>query len=317
VRVVLVTSAKPGRGNRTTVERWMEYVKDAEITVVAPGEDPGFKPDVVDGYHAIHGGPAAVLLAARYGVPLVINLGGTDLLACTKGDAVVERVLLSATRITGAFPQFGEQLRLHFARPVPFVTVPRGVRVPATLPDRAPEGRVLLPAGLRPVKDVMLAIDLLERLRERGLPLTLRILGPVMDKHYARRVRARAGEFVRVEEALPAEMGDAYFAADVVWNTSLHEGGSNALLEGVAHGCAIFARDIPGNRELLGEEGAVGTLFHADDTDAAEAFHRALLAESPSARRERVEKGLAWIRRLHDPAAEARALTTVWSQVNG
>jgi len=317
MRIALVTNAQPGRGNRTTVERWMEFAKDAEITVVPPGEDPGFRPDVVDGYHAIHGGPAALLLAERYRVPLVINLGGTDLFACLNGDAAVERVLLAASRVTGAFPQFGEQLKAHFGRPLPFVTVPRGVRVPGALPLRAPNGRVLLPAGLRPVKDVMLGIDLLERLRARGLPLTLRIIGPVMDAHYAGRVRERAGEFVTVEEALPAEMHDAYLASDVVWNTSLHEGGSNALLEGVAHGCAIFARDIPGNRELLGEEGAPGALFHADDTDGAEAFHRALLAESARAREARVEKGLAWLRRLHDPSAEARALVAVWSAVAG
>jgi glycosyltransferase involved in cell wall biosynthesis len=167
------------------------------------------------------------------------------------------------------------------------------------------------------VKDVLLAIDLLHRLRARGLPLSLRILGPAIDADYAREVRARAGPFVAVGEAAPAAMREAYLSADVVWNTSLHEGGSNALLEAVAHGCAIFARDVPGNRELMEEEGAPGALFDAADTDAALAFHRALLAEGPEARRARVERGHAWLRRLHDPAAEAGALVRAWSTAAG
>ena len=163
MRVALVHAAEPGRGNFTTVARWMEFVRGAEIVPLAPGADPGFAPDVVDGYHAVHGGPWALELARKYGAPLVVNLGGTDLFA-----PGAERVLLAARCVTGAFPGFGERLRERFGRPLPYATVPRGVVVPDGLPLREPKGRVLLPAGLRPVKDVLLAIDLLERLRARG-----------------------------------------------------------------------------------------------------------------------------------------------------
>jgi glycosyltransferase involved in cell wall biosynthesis len=307
VRVALVTSAEPGRGNRTTVDRWVEFVKGFEIEVVAPGAEPARAPDVVDGYHAVHGGPWALELARRFRAPLVISLGGTDLFA-----PGIEPVLLAADCVTGAFPQFGERLRERLGRAVPYAVVPRGVRVPDDLPPRAFRGRALLPAGLRPVKDVLLAIDLLGRLRARGLPLALRVLGPPMDAAYAAEVRSRAGPFVAVGEAAPADMREAYLDADVVWNTSLHEGGSNALLEAVAHGCAIFARDVPGNRELLTEEGAPGALFDPADTDAAEAFHRALLDETTDARRARVAAGHEWLRRLHDPRAESSALERIF-----
>jgi glycosyltransferase involved in cell wall biosynthesis len=312
VRVALVTSAEPLRGNRTTVDRWAEFLRGVELAVVAPGAEPPFAPDVVDGYHAAHGGPWALELARRSGAPLVINLGGTDLFA-----PGAERVLLAADCVTGAFPRFREMLRERLGRDVPYAVVPRGVRVPHDLPLRPASGRVLLPAGLRPVKDVLLAIDLLERLRARGLPLSLRILGPALDAEYAARVRARAGASVQVGVAAPEEMRDAYLDADVVWNTSLHEGGSNALLEAVAMGCAILARDVPGNRDLLEEEGAPGAaaLLDPADTDAAEAFHRALLGESAAARRARVAAGHAWLRRLHDPHEEARALAGVWATV--
>jgi len=311
VRVAIVTSAEPGRGNRTTVDRWIEFVRGFEIEVVAPGAEPAHRPDVVDGYHALHGGPWALELARRFRVPLVVSLGGTDLFA-----PGVEPVILAADCVTGAFREFGERLRERLGRAVPYAVVPRGVRVPGDLPPRASRGRVLLPAGLRPVKDVLTAIDLLERLRARGLPLALRILGPPLDQAYAAKVRSRAGPFVAVGEAAPLDMREAYLDADVVWNTSLHEGGSNALLEAVAHGCAIFARDVPGNRELLREEGAQGALFDPRDTDGAEAFHRALLAETPAARLARIAAGHSWLRRLHDPRSEAAALEKVWATVD-
>jgi glycosyltransferase involved in cell wall biosynthesis len=321
VRVALVTTAEPGRGNYTTVQRWLRHVKGVEIVVVPAGTEAlGFVPHVVDGYHALHAGPTALRLAAQAGAPLVINLGGTDLQACLRGDAVAEGVLLAAACVTGAFPGFGERLREHFGRPLPYAIVPRGVEIPLEAPSRAPGAglRALLAAGLRPVKDVLLAVELAGRLRAAGLPLTLRILGPAMDEDYARRVRERAAgiSFVTVAEAAPAEMQEAYLAADVVWNTSLHEGGSNALLEAVASGCAVFARDVPGNRDLLTEAGAEGMLFDAEDTEAAVAFHRRLLAETAAERRARVERGLAWLRRLHDPAAEARALADAYHALN-
>jgi len=320
VKVALVTSAleQPTRGNHTTVQRWIANVRGVEVVAVPanPGQELSFQPDVVNGYHALNGGIAARALAMRYGVPLVINLGGTDLFACLRGDWEVTEILESAATITGAFAQFGKLLEESLGHALPYATVPRGVPIPRDLPPReASESlRVLLPAGLRPVKDPMLAIDLAERLRMRGVPLTLKILGPALDRLYADRVRERASRlgFVVVDEAGPEQMARAYLEADVTWNTSLHEGGSNALLEAVAYGCAVYARDITGNRELLTERGAPGVLFKASDSVGLEAYHRALLAETADTRRARVEAGHRWLRRFHDPVAEAEALTAVW-----
>jgi glycosyltransferase involved in cell wall biosynthesis len=318
VRVALVSNAleQPTRGNHTTIQRWLHHVRGIEVVPV-PAESPPEldpAPDLVNGYHALNGGIAARDLAARYAAPLVVNLGGTDLFACLQGDRVVAEVLQASQAITGAFPAFGERLRECFGRQMPYATVSRGVPIPEGLPPRLPHAtlRVLLPAGLRPVKDPLLAIDLAQGLIDAGLPVELKILGPELDSAYARRVAGRAADldFVTLGESRPEEMFAAYAAADVVWNTSLHEGGSNALLEAVAYGCAVFARDIPGNHELLTEEGAPGTLF--DDTDAALRFHRSLLRETKEERAARVAAGHAWLRRHHDPGAEARALEQVW-----
>ncbi len=321
MRVALVSNAlaQPTRGNYTTIHRWMDNVDGIEIVPVPAGDrapELATAPDLVNGYHALNGGLAARRLARRYGCPLVVNLGGTDLYACLQGDRAAADILEAADAITGAFPAFGERLATCFGRPTPYFTVPRGVPVPDDLPPHRPGEtlHVLLPAGLRPVKDPMYAIDLAQRLTERGLRLDLRILGPELDGAYAQRISERAAglSFVTLGEAGQDEMPAAYRRADVVWNTSLHEGGSNALLEAVAQGCAVYARDIPGNHELLHEEGAPGVLFAAADVDGAERFHRALLAETEAARAARIAAGHAWLRRSHDPAAEARALEHAW-----
>jgi glycosyltransferase involved in cell wall biosynthesis len=309
---------QPARGNHTTVQRWVRHVRDADVRMIAPDADAALDPvpDVVHGYHALHAGPAALALARRHRRPLVVSLGGTDLYAALQGDALVAEVLHSAARVTGAFAAFGEMLAMYYGRALPYRVVPRGVEIPATSPPRAPHDglRVLLPAGLRPVKDPMLAIDLAELLVARGVALDLRILGPEQDRGYARRVRDRCEPlpFVHVAGAVVGDMAPQYAWADVTWNTSFREGGSNALLEAVSHGCAIFARDIPGNHELLREDGAPDALFDAADKDRTERFHRALLTETPEKTIARVEAGRAWLRRHHDPSHEARTLEAVW-----
>jgi glycosyltransferase involved in cell wall biosynthesis len=323
VRVALVSNAlaQPTRGNHTTIQRWIRNVDGIEIVAVPADAPPEFDapPDLVNGYHALNGGLAARRLARRYDCPLVVNLGGTDLFPCMQGDRAVADILEAADAITGAFPAFGERLAECFGRPMPYFTVPRGVPVPDLLPPHRPGEtlHVLLPAGLRPVKDPMYAIDLAQRLHERGIPLDLRILGPELDGAYARRIGERAARlpYVTLGESGRDGMPAAYRRADVVWNTSLHEGGSNALLEAVAQGCAVYARDIPGNHELLREQGAPGVLFDAADIDGAERFHRALLTETEAVRAARIAAGHAWLARHHDPGAEARALERVWRGV--
>jgi glycosyltransferase involved in cell wall biosynthesis len=142
----------------------------------------------------------------------------------------------------------------------------------------------------------------------------LRILGPELDAAYAYRVRARAAalNFVELGEIPFESMAEAYQDADVVWNTSFHEGGANALLEAAANGCRVLVRDVPGNRDFANEAGSPFQLLDANDLDGLEQFHRELLEESAASRMQRIEAAHAWLRRYHDPDDEARALVEVW-----
>ena len=133
----------------------------------------------------------------------------------------------------------------------------------------------LLPAGLRPVKDVLWAADAAEE-RVKGLvsksssspAFVLAVIGPSLDAPYASLVaqKARAsasegaGAFTRMPPVARHVALEYMRAAAGVLNTSLSEGQSGALLEAAAAGTPVLARDIPGNRALLDmlEEAAGG-----------------------------------------------------------
>ena len=324
MRVALVTDAlsQPTRGNHTTVARWLDHDLGVDLVPIDSKTDSweGPVPELFHGYHALRGGVAARRLARRYGRPLVVSLGGTDLLSLLKGDEHAEEVasvLGAADCITGAFPSFGELAGAES----PFVCVPRAFDPRIELRPRVPDGRlcVLLPASLRPVKDVIFAITLSKQLKERGLPIEMQILGPALHDDYALRVRHAASEcsWVRLGELPPEQMGKAYESCDVVWNTSLQEGGANALIEALAHGAAVFARDVIGNRDLLRLPGAPGHLFDGEDLDAAVAFHRSLVDESVDSRQLRAERGRSFVEDQCSPAAERRGLLAAWDRAMG
>ena len=158
----------------------------------------------------------------------------------------------------------------------------------------------LLPAGLRPVKDVLWAADAAEAAARRlaetrrlcgdGTRLkgesasspafAMAVVGPALDAAYASLVseKARAcspsaGGAGAFASAGPVPRGVAleYMrAAAGVLNTSASEGQSGALLEAAAAEAPVLARDIPGNRALLDllEEAAKAFFCASADTSA-------------------------------------------------
>jgi glycosyltransferase involved in cell wall biosynthesis len=72
--------------------------------------------------------------------------------------------------------------------------------------------------------------------------------------------------------------------ADVLVLPSRSEGMSNALLEGMAHGLAVVASDVPGNREVVEHE-RDGLLVPYDDRDALAGALQGLLADGLRCRR--------------------------------
>ena len=143
----------------------------------------------------------------------------------------------------------------------------RRERLRAALDVTTDEQLLLLPAGVRPVKDVLWAVEAISQWHASDPRICLRIVGPVLDAKYAQTVEATLAALaaapataraVRYVGALPrAQLHEAMRLAAMVLNTSESEGQCNSLLEAMLAGTPVVARANPGNTSLLVAPGTV------------------------------------------------------------
>jgi len=131
-----------------------------------------------------------------------------------------------------------------------------------------------LPAGIRPVKNVLYAVRPLEALRACYPALRLVIAGPILDDGEGERLRAAVASRPWVHHLGPLSHGEicaSLKTVQVVLNTSISEGGmSNAILEAMSQGVPVLASDIEGNRTIIAD-GVDGFLFASEEEFAAKA----------------------------------------------
>lgn len=294
MRVAIVSpySVGPMRGNIATVRRICNYLGLLHTEqIVLPADTmpvdemvrrlTSFRPDVIHGFHARYCGDTARHLAGHLNCPYLITITGSDINDPALRDHVdTARALAFAAAIVCFDAQETALVTSHFpeAKERIFV-VPQGVEpLPVTgeLPYNLPDDALLLllPAALRPVKNVEFPIRELLPLIDDNPRVLLAIAGGVIDQRYAAAIREMLSRapFARWLGEIPYErMGDLYARADIVLNCSLFEGMPNSLLEAMALGRPVLAVDIPGNRSLV-RDGETGLLFR-DGTD----FRRQLL----------------------------------------
>lgn len=294
MRVAIVSpySVGPMRGNIATVRRICRYLGllGTEQIVLPADTMPvdemarrltSFRPDVIHGFHARYCGDTARQLAGRMNCPYLITITGSDIndpvlrdhadtaRAVAFAAAVVCFDEQESALVASHFPEAGERI---FVVPQGVEPLPVTGELPYELPDDAL--LLLLPAALRPVKNVEFPIRELLPLIGDNPHVLLAIAGGVIDQRYSAGIREMLGRapFATWLGEVPYErMGDLYARADIVLNCSLFEGMPNSLLEAMALGRPVLAVDIPGNRSLV-RDGETGLLFR----DGAD-FRRQLL----------------------------------------
>jgi glycosyltransferase involved in cell wall biosynthesis len=129
-----------------------------------------------------------------------------------------------------------------------------------------------LPAGVRPVKGILEWLRAMEEVHRLRPQVKVALAGPILDEGYANAVLLevdRLRGFATYLGTIPASsMLAAYGGADVVVNSSVSEGLSNALLEAISMGVPVLASDVPGNRYVvLGTQGLgpCGLLYNRED----------------------------------------------------
>jgi glycosyltransferase involved in cell wall biosynthesis len=203
-------------------------------------------------------------------IPLLLTTTGTDINYDIQINprAEVEKTLDAVQYIV----IFNDYFRSIFAQYYPrqvakLVTIPQGVSLnPKKGPGRTELGLndddfvFLLPSGLRPVKNLELAIDALEAVQTEFPYIRLLILGAVIDRAYGDFIQNRIKNLPWVlypGEFPHDQMYSIMSAADVVLNTSLSEGQPQAALEAMSLGKPCLLTAVPGNLNII-EDGREG-----------------------------------------------------------
>lgn len=336
---VLTPFASPSvRGNAVTVERIVRGLRERGIEIrvwdlsVAPEaavehQVAQFGPTLVHAFHAYRSGAAALRLARRAEVPLLVTITGTDVnydLLDPESAPVVRRVLEGATAISvfhdSMVPKVLEAVPAAAPR---IVVIPQsvvfegasGLWPPAAALQRAPGPIVLFPTGIRKVKQPRLPIEPLASLRPQYPTLELLYVGPVLDPAEGEALLRmfESHPWARHLGAVPHNRMPALLeVSDVVLNCSLAEGGmANSVLEALALGRAVLASDIEGNRSLV-EDGVTGFLFSTPEQLAAKADR---LLGDPDLRRRLGEAGRERVHSRFSPARELDGYLAVYTRL--
>jgi len=282
IAIVSPYSIGPARGNITTVRRISRYMRQLGAEVIELPVDicsyaemqqivQGFTPDIIHGFHATYCGRTASKLAAEAGIPSAVTITGSDINdpklskhpdtieAMHAASAIICFDQIAADKVTASFPAAKPQTEI-IAQGVEQLPVLN--KYDFSIDQDA--FVLLLPAALRPVKQVEFPIVALADIAKRHHELRLIVAGGVIDQGYAEQVALllKKTPFAEWLGEVPREqMGDLYTRADVVLNCSVYEEMPNSLLEAMALGRPVLAADITGNHTLV-KHGQTGLLYN-------------------------------------------------------
>lgn len=328
ILIVTPTCLPDPTGNAVTAHRLCKGLKargaDVRVVSASEGRAPaGFRPDIIHALHAVKGGLPAREIAKETGAPFVITITGTDInidLLRLEGKEGAT-ALSEAARVIVYGPWAVERL----VNPDPALQGKIEVIRPSVDIEKAGEKKAdlpagfnfLLPSGIRRVKDPVFAATALARLHEKFPAINLTIAGPVLDKNEWAILQTVIKDRDWVSHRLVDhnEMPSLYTAADVVLNTSVSEGLSNALLEAMALGSPVLASNCEGNRAVI-IDGVDGLLYRqGDEGDFMEKARRLVL---DSSLREQVGHAAAEkVARNYRPEVELEAHLRMYGEVIG
>ncbi|MGI6467990.1 MAG: glycosyltransferase family 4 protein [Syntrophomonadaceae bacterium] len=293
-RVLIITPFhKSQRGNTLTTRRILTGLTRQGLNAgLLSLEDPDYwnklhqylhsnRFDIIHGFNGLHMAELVKRCPQLREYPLIVTLTGTDInLAGDQGYGNLQPVLSMAKYIVVFHEHFKTRLIGHdpaFKKRI--AVIPQGVCLPPAPARKVedfgiPPGSTvfLLPTGLRPVKNLDLALDGLERLAHEDSRVYLLIMGPVIDRTYAQGILQRISTLpwaTYLGEIPHTEISGILAAGDVVINCSESEGQPQAALEAMSLGIPAILSDVPGNRGIItsGREGfyikSPGDLYRA------------------------------------------------------
>lgn len=216
--------------------------------------------DVVHAFWADEAGLTAVFAGARLGIPAIITFGGGELTHLpdigygTQGSKIrgwsVRLAMRRAAALT-AGSRYQHQLAIrNGAPPQKLHLLPLGVDT-----SRFSPAEMLIPArptivqaaSLVPVKDQVLLLEVLERLRDHISDICLRLVGSGPLEGQLRQLAAQANlnHHIIWQAAVPhPAMPEQYRQAQLYLQTSRHESQGMAVLEAMACGLPVIGTPV-------------------------------------------------------------------------
>jgi glycosyltransferase involved in cell wall biosynthesis len=292
-RILMITPyIKSQRGNSITASRLYRGLRGRgyEIDLIAMDEADWESRlnyytgtntyDLVHGFHALHFARIANHPHIKK-LPLLLTTTGTDinldLFGPDKEKALA--VLLKAERVVVFNQSLAEQIATVEPRLQPRqAVIPQGVELdPGPVITReqlgiAPASTVfVIPSGLRPVKNLDLALDGLQEVYQEYPQIHLLIIGATLEADYTARIKDRISSLKWVSypgEVPHREMQGILQNADIVLNTSRAEGQPQGALEAMSLGKPCILTAVPGNIGII-KHGCQGYYINTADELAA------------------------------------------------
>ncbi|WP_205677311.1 glycosyltransferase family 4 protein [Aquibacillus halophilus] len=269
MKVILATpNFHQPRGNTITVQRMADGLEqlgvNTEIISITDnkGSEMQLQADIVHGFNAYR---FYIFLQNLKIKPkdYIVTLTGTDL-NYNLFDNDTRSDVLTCLSEAKAIHVFNEEAKETLIKEVPEIKdktfmIPQGTSEFSVSGDdfqKEPNTFLyVLPAGVRQVKNIPSAIQMLKKLHEKHPHIRLWLVGPVLEEEEGQIVKdlvSENEEWVEYLGQLPHEkMGAVYHLADCILNTSHSEGQSSAILEAMGYGLPVLVSSNEGNKSIV------------------------------------------------------------------
>lgn len=252
--------------------------------------------------------------------PYLVTMGGTDINIDLQIS--LDQQMFSFLEEAAFITVFTEDAKEKVLRLFPSwsnktIVIPQGIWVPWSVSenkDRDLLPHLLLPAGLRPVKDVLHIIPALDRLITQYPEMHFSILGAKLNEGVYNQVQKaikKRNWMVYAGMVPHEEMKAWYEQAQIVINTSLSEGQSLALMEAMALGLPVIARKNEANVQLIQHE-QTGWLYETME-DFQEAIHA--IVGNTSLREKVKQQAAEWVEEHYSPEDEILSYLSLYEQI--
>ncbi|WP_071394676.1 glycosyltransferase [Bacillus tuaregi] len=312
------------RGNSTTIKRLVHFLdkQDVNLSVIPYLENDNWFCSEPDIYHILHATRYlqwAKETHFRLNRPYIVTMGGTDInidlqkgvtediFTFLQGAAYITVFTEDAKRkVIQLDPKWEDKTRV----------IPQGIWLPWTISKKWDEldPHILLPAGLRRVKDVLHVIPALDQLIVQYPMMKYTILGANLDERVKQEVHKKTEKrpWMNYAGVVPYEVMKVWYEqAQIIINTSQSEGQSLAVMEAMAMGKPVIARKNEANLQLVTHE-TTGWLYESMD-EFKHAIHS--IIHNPSLRESVVEKARQWIVEHYSPEKEVQTYYQLYKTI--